>query len=227
MELRGKVVLITGSSRGIGAATALLAGKEGAKVVVNFNKNKQKAQVVVRSIENSGGVAIAIKADITKTKEIKEMVGQITKIWGKIDILVNNAGIYVGEDLIDNTPEMIDKELDINLRGLIHTTRLVLPIMKKQGEGMIINISSRAGKTARDGSSVYHATKFGVIGFTQSLGLELRSENIRVYAVCPGLVDTDMGGHGGIPPGKVAQRIIDCIKETLGLNPGEDTEIYK
>ncbi|MBI2405698.1 SDR family NAD(P)-dependent oxidoreductase [Candidatus Microgenomates bacterium] len=114
----------------------------------------------------------------------------------------------------------------MNISGLIHLTNIILPIMQKQKDGIIVNISSGAGKRGGAKMAVYSATKFAVIGFTQSLAQEVEKNNIRVYAVCPGTTATEMGDYTGIPPEKVARRIIKCVKEELGLSPGEDTEIY-
>lgn len=226
MDLKGKVILITGASRGIGAATAILAAKEGAKVVVNYNRSKKEAEKVVGSIEISGGDAVAIQADVARREDEQKMVNGVIKKWGRVDVLINNAGVLAWGNLTENKPEQIDWQLDTNLRGLIHLTHLVLSLMRKQKAGIIINISSGAGKTGYPGLAVYSATKFAVLGFTQSLAHEAQRDNIRVYAVCPGMTATDMTGGTGMSPEKVAQRIIACAKEELDLQPGEDTEIY-
>lgn len=223
MHLKDKVVLITGASRGIGAAAARLASEEGAKVVVNYNTGEEAAQKVASELKSE---SLSIKADITKTNEIQNFVQEIIDKWGRIDVLINNAGMYIDGNLTEHSTEQIDMIIDVNLRGTIQTTRIVLPHMLKQKDNVIVNISSRLGKKGGSGAVVYSASKFGVIGFTQALGRELRRDNIRVYAVCPGLTATDMGDFDGMPPEKVAQRIIDCAKETLGLETGGDTEIY-
>lgn len=226
MDLKNKAVLITGASRGIGAATAILAAKEGAKVVVNYNKNSEEARKVIQSIKTSGGQAIAIKADVGKTKESQKMVNQIIERWGKIDVLINNAGVLVWKYLAEETLKEIDWEIDTNFRGLVHLTRLVIPIMQKQKDGVIISISSGLGKYGMANAAVYSATKFAVLGFTQALAGEVIKDNIRVYAVCPGQTATEMGDWVGTPVEKVAQHIINCTKEELGLSSGSDTEIY-
>lgn len=154
------------------------------------------------------------------------MAQEVIDKWGRIDVLINNAGMYIDGNLTEHSTEQVDMMIDVNLRGTIQTTRIVLPHMLKQKDNVIVNISSRLGKKGGSGAVVYSASKFGVIGFTQALGRELRRDNIRVYAVCPGLTATDMGDFDGMPPEKVAQRIIDAARETLGLETGGDTEIY-
>lgn len=226
MNLKDKVILITGASRGIGAATAMLAAKEGAKVVMNYNKSKEEAEKVVQLIERSGGEAIAIQANVAKREESQKMVHQIIKQHGRIDVLINNAGVLAWKYLTEETPEEIDWEIDTNFRGMVHLVRLVLPGMQKQKEGVIVNISSGLGKHGMARAAIYSATKFAVLGFTQALAGEVIKDNIHVYAVCPGQTATEMGDWDGMPVEKVAQRIINCAKEELDLQPGNDTEIY-
>lgn len=226
MDLKDKVVLITGASRGIGAATAIIAGREGAKVIINYNNSREEANKVVQSIKASGGDAVAIKADVADPKQIKNLINQLIKTYGQIDVLINNAGILEWGYFTKLTPEQIDKQIDVNFRGLVHATHLVLPRMQERKDGVIINIASGLGKHGMAMASVYSATKFAVLGFTQALAGEVIKSNIRVYAVCPGQTATEMGDFAGTPVEKVAQRIIDCAKEELGLSPGQDTEIY-
>lgn len=226
MELKDRVILITGAARGIGRATAILAVREGARVVVNYNTSKKEAEDVVAEIKKFGGQGLVIKADVADRQQLKIMVDKIIREWGRIDVLINNAGIFVWKDLFQQTPEEIDREIDVNFRGLVHLTRLVLPIMQKQKDGVIVNISSGLGKRGMANAAVYCATKFAVLGFTQSLAGEIEKDNIRVYAVCPGQTATEMGDYAGMPAEKVAKRIIQCAKEELDLHTGEDTEIY-
>ncbi|MBI4058116.1 SDR family oxidoreductase, partial [Candidatus Microgenomates bacterium] len=215
-----------GASRGIGAATARLAAKEDARIVVNYNKSKSAAQKVVEEIKTEGGEAIAIQADVADRKQTEMMIHQVVKKWKRIDVLINNAGVLAYKEFNQTTPEEIDWQIDVNLRGLTHLTHSILPIMKKQKNGVIVNISSGAGKKGEGIMAVYSATKFAVIGFTQGLAQEIINDSIRVYAVCPGQTATEMGDYAGMPPEKVAQRIIECAKENLGLSPGQDSEIY-
>lgn len=223
MELKGKVILITGASRGIGRATAILASKEGTRVVV-VGRNKNDIDAVVSEIGKDN--AFGIQVDIRNSKEVKEMVEATVKRFGRIDILVNNAGIYHSKDFLEQTEQEWNEEIDINIKGMLNCINSVVPIMVKQKDGVIVNISSGLGKRGMGGASVYSASKFAVLGFTQAFAQEVEHLGIRVYAVCPGMTATDMTGGAGMPPEKVAARIIACVKEELGLHPGEDTEIY-
>lgn len=226
MELKNKVVLITGASRGIGAATALIAAAEGAKVIVNYNNSASEAEKVVQSIKASGGDAVAIKADVSDLKHIKNLVDQSIKTYGQIDVLINNAGILEWGYFPKFTPEQIDKQIDVNFRGVMHLTHAILPIMKKQKDGVIVNIASGLGKHGMAQAALYSATKAAILRFTQSVAPELAEQNIRIYAVCPGQTATEMGDWAGTPVEKVANHIIKCAKEELNLSSGSDTEIY-
>ncbi len=226
MNLKDKVVLITGGSRGIGAATALLAAKEGAKIVVNYNRSKKEAENIVQSIKTSGGNAVAIGADVSQREDLKKLVNQSIKTYGRIDVLINNAGVLEWGYFIKLTPEQIDRHLDINFRGVMHLTHSVLSHMQKRKDGVIVNIASGLGKHGMAQAALYSATKSAILRFTQSVASELIAHNIRIYAVCPGQTQTEMGDWAGTPVEKVANHIIKCAKEELGLSPGQDTEIY-
>jgi len=192
MKLKNKVALITGASRGIGKAIALTFAKEGAKIIVNYNKSKKEADEVVTKIESLGSQAIALKCDVSKETEIKKMVSDTTNKFGRIDILVNNAGIVFDNDFKDKTVEHWKKTLDVNLIGTFVCSKIVSEIMKKQGSGNIINISSTNGTDVIDPGCVeYGSSKAGVIYLTKALAKEL-SPKIRVNTVAPGWVDTDM-----------------------------------
>jgi len=225
MDLRDKVILITGASRGIGAATAILAAKEGARVAVNYNKNEKAAMELVRKIIQENGQVFAIQADVADQYQVNHMIEGVIKKWGRVDVLINNAGVYVDGNFREASVEDIDLQIDINLRGLLYATHAALPIMARQKGGVIVNISSGVGKHGEGGIAVYSATKFAVIGFTQSLAEETENENIRVYAICPGQTATDMGAHAGMPPEKVAKKVIECAKEEVGLHSGGDVEV--
>lgn len=226
MDLKDKVVLITGSSRGIGAETAILASRQGAKIIVNYRQNEKKAAGVVDKIKKGGGEAIAIKADVSSLTQVKNMVKNALKKWGKIDVLVNNAGVLNSGHILNLTNQQIDETLNVNIRGVIYVSKEVAYHMAKNEDGVIVNIASGAGKRGHADYAVYSATKFAVIGFTQALAQDLAGDSIRVYAVCPGKVATDMTGYRGMPVNKVAERTVECIKENLGLASGQDTEIY-
>jgi len=192
MKLKNKVALITGSSRGIGKAIALLFAEEGAKIIVNYNKSKKEAEAVVKKVESLGSQAIVVKCDVSKEKEVIKMVDEAIKEFGKIDILVNNAGVIFDNDFKDKTIEHWKKTLEVNLIGTFICSKIVSEVMKKQSSGNIVNISSTNGTDAVDpGSIEYGSSKAGVIYFTRALAKEL-SPNIRVNTVAPGWVDTDM-----------------------------------
>ena len=226
MDLKDKVVLITGASRGIGAATAILAAGEGVKVIVNYNNSAAEAEEIVQSIKTSGGDAVAIKEDVADLKQIKNLVDKSIKTYAQIDILINNAGVMEWGYFAKLTPEQIDKQIDVNFRGVMHLTHTILPIMKKQKEGVIVNIASGLGKHGMAQAALYSATKSAILRFTQSVASELAQQNIRIYAVCPGQTATKMGDWAGTPVEKVANHIIKCAKEELDLESGQDTEIY-
>jgi 3-oxoacyl-[acyl-carrier protein] reductase len=189
MRLKNKVALITGSSRGIGRATALLFAKEGANVVVNFCKAEKEANSVVQSIKNMGSDAIAIKCDISKENEVRQMVENAIKKFGKIDILVNNAGIVFDLPFKDKTVEHWRRTLDVNLIGAFICSKYVTEYMKK---GRIINVASTNGIDGGCPESIdYDASKAGVISLTKNLA-EQFAPHILVNCVAPGWVDTDI-----------------------------------
>ncbi len=226
MDLKGKVFLITGASRGIGAATALLAAKEMVKVAVNYKKNLSLAEKIAQEISKTGSESLICQADVSDITQVKSMVQKIIDEWGRIDVLINNAGVLNSGHILNLTYEQIEETIDVNIKGLIIVTKEVTPHMVGQRDGIIVNISSGAGKRGHADYSVYSATKFAVLGFTQSIAQDLAGHNIRAYAVCPGHVATDMTGGLGMPPEKTAKRIIETVKEILNLESGENTEIY-
>jgi len=174
MRLKDKVALITGSSRGIGKATALLFAKEGAKIVVNYNKSEKGANKVVEEIQKIGSEAIAIKCDVSEEKQVKSMVEKTIKKFGKIDILVNNAGIVFDVPLKEKTVEQWKETLAVNLIGVFLCSKYASEHMLKQGGGKIVNISSTNGIDSFNPESVdYDASKAGVIILTRGLAKEL------------------------------------------------------
>lgn len=226
MDLKGKVLLITGASRGIGAATAVLAAKEKTKVAINYKKNLRMAEKIAQEITKTGSESLICQADVSDLTQVKSMVQKIIDEWGRIDVLINNAGVLNSGHILNLTYEQIEETIDVNIKGLIIVTKEVTPHMVRQRDGIVVNISSGAGKRGHADYSVYSATKFAVLGFTQSIAQDLAGHNIRAYAVCPGHVATDMTGGQGMPPEKAAKRIIETVKELLNLESGENTEIY-
>jgi 3-oxoacyl-[acyl-carrier protein] reductase len=188
--LHGKVALVTGASRGIGAAIAQRLAADGAKVVVNYSKSEGPAERVVTAITKAGGEAIAIKADVSKPDEIPGLFTEVKKAFGRLDILVNNAGIMERGPITEVTAEHIDKQFAINVRGLLLCTVEGLKLLPKGG--CIINTSSNITGMAIPGATVYTATKGAIDMITQVLATELGPMGIRVNAICPGATDTDM-----------------------------------
>ena len=192
MKLKDKVALITGASRGMGRATALLFAKEGAKIIVNYNKSEKKASEVVEDIKKAGSDAIAVKCDVSKEEEVKSMVNQSIDKFGRIDILVNNAGIVSDVPFAEKTLEQWKRTLDVNLIGVFLCSKYVSEQMLKQGDGRIVNIASTNGIDAFSPEAMdYDASKAGVIIMTRGLASEL-APKIRVNCVAPGWVDTEM-----------------------------------
>jgi 3-oxoacyl-[acyl-carrier protein] reductase len=191
--------------------------------------NKETLDSAKEELEEVGVKAWPIACDVSDDSQVKNLAEEVSKI-GKLDILINNAGVAYYKNLDENTEEEIDKMIDVNLRGLIKTTKELIPLMNK---GLLINISSGAGKQGFPGLAVYCATKFAVIGFTEALAGELEGKGIRAYTVCPGDTQTDMwdGLFGGTPanyqPEDVAIEVIDLIKNNKDVQPGEAIDVQK
>lgn len=224
MELKDKIVLVTGSSDGIGRETAIEAAKRGAKVVVTYNSNKKAGEEVYNECSKIKD-ALLVQLDVTDKDSIKKCVENVVDKFGAIDVLINNAGVAVWKHFVEQTREEIDKQIDVNLIGLIKMTKACMPYFKGQDEGIIVNISSGAGKQGHATLSIYCATKFGVRGFTQALSKELN--NIRVYSVNPGMTATAMTGYRGDDPKEVAKIIIDTAEEKMGKDSGDDVDIWE
>lgn len=189
-KLNGKVAVVTGASKGIGASIAEHLAAEGASVVVNYASSKSGADAVVERITKSGGKAIAVGADVAKPEEIKKLIAETKSKYGKIDVLVNNAGVYDFAPIEKVTPEHFHRQFDVNVLGLLLTTQEAIQAFPAEG-GSVINISSVVGKAAQPNASVYSATKGAVDAITLSLARELGPRKIRVNSVSPGMVETE------------------------------------
>lgn len=192
MELKGKIALVTGASRGIGREIALKLSKEGSDIAFFYSNNEEKAKSVVRELEGNGVKAMGLKVDVSKESQVTDAVEKIEKEFGAIDILVNNAGITRDNLLIRMSEKDWIDVMDINLKGTFLTTKAVARKMMKKRYGKIINISSIVGVGGNVGQGNYSASKAGIIGFTKSMAQELASRGIRVNAVAPGFIETDM-----------------------------------
>lgn len=196
-KLAGKVAVVTGASKGIGAGIALELAAEGAAVVVNYSSSKAGADKVVAQIKEKGGQAIAVQADLSKPAEVHKLFETTKKEFDHLDILVNNAGIYEFAKLEEITPEHFHKQFDLNVLGLILATQEAAKLFGKAG-GSVINISSVAARSAPATTTVYSATKGAVNAITLSLAQELGARYIRVNAVNPGMVETEGVHAAGI-----------------------------
>jgi 3-oxoacyl-[acyl-carrier protein] reductase len=196
-KLAGKVAVVTGASKGIGASIALHLAAEGAAVVVNYSSSKEGADRVVGEITRGGGKAIAVQANIAKDADIRRLFAEAKKAFGTLDILVNNAGIYEFAPLEQVTAEHFHKMFDLNVLGLILASQEAVQHFGPSG-GSIVNISSVVATAAPPNTSVYSATKAAVNAVTRSLAQELGPRKIRVNAINPGMVETEGVRSAGI-----------------------------
>lgn len=189
-KLSGKVAVVTGASKGIGASISKYLAAEGASVVVNYSSSKAGAESVVAEITKSGGKAVAVQGDVSKQADITRLFEEAKKAFGRLDILVNNAGIYAFSPLEEVTEELFHSQFNLNVLGLLLTTKEAVKYFGAEG-GSIINISSGVTTVTPPTSSVYTATKFAVDGVTRVLAKELAARKIRVNAINPGMIETE------------------------------------
>lgn len=192
-ERRKRVIIVTGASRGLGREIALKFGKAGDRVVVNYLSRGQDAAAVADEILRAGGEAVSCRADVRIAGEVGTMINETTKRWGGLDVLVNNAGITKDRLMLRLPEQDWDSVLDTNLTGAFHCIRAASLIMSSRGEGHIVNISSIVGAQGRAGQGPYAASKAGLIGLTKAAAKELGGFNIKVNAVLPGFLPTEMG----------------------------------
>ncbi|MBC7528824.1 MAG: 3-oxoacyl-[acyl-carrier-protein] reductase [Chthonomonadaceae bacterium] len=192
MKLAGKIAIVTGAGRGIGRGVALALAAEGASVVVNYSRSAEAAEAVVNQITNMGGTAFAVQGDVASADDMNALAKITLEKYGKIDILVNNAGITRDKLMLRMTEEDWDAVLDTNLKGTFLAVKAVCPFLLKQRSGVIVNVGSVIGKVGGAGQVNYAASKSGLVGLTKSLAKELGGRNIRVNAVAPGFIESDM-----------------------------------
>ena len=194
MNLQGAVAVVTGGSRGIGAAICEELGRSGAKVVVNFSGSQGPAEEVASKINEigGGGEAVVAQADVSDPEQAQGLIDEAVEQFGRIDILVNNAGMNIDKPLGQLEIEEWDQVVQLDLNGVFYATHAALPYMTEQESGAIINISSVVGEQGNMMQSNYSAAKAGVLGFTKTAALELAQNNITVNAVAPGFIETEM-----------------------------------
>ena len=220
-NLEGKIAVVTGGSRGIGASIAKGLGREGATVVINYNHSHEQAQAVVEEIKAMGSSAIALQADISEAEPTKVFIEKVLEKFGRIDILVNNAGITRDRTFKKMSFEEWHKVIDTNLSSAFNTCKIALPSMLEQKYGRIINISSVIGQSGGFGQTNYASAKAGLIGFTKSLALETAREGVTVNAICPGFFATEMVG-------KMPENVQEAIIAQIPMKKlGEPEEIAK
>jgi 3-oxoacyl-[acyl-carrier protein] reductase len=208
MELKSKVALVTGAGRGIGRAIALQLANAGTRVAINYNASAAAAEALVAEIAESGGEALAIKADISRLEEATALVEQVLAQWGQLDILVNNAGITRDNLLLRMKEDEWDRVIEVNLKGCFNCCKAAIRPMSRARQGSIINIASVVGLRGNAGQANYAAAKAGIIGLTRSLAREMGSRAIRVNAVAPGFIDTDMTS---VLPAQLKERMLEAI----------------
>jgi len=217
-KLAGKVALVTGASSGIGEVTAIALAEEGAQVAV-LARRAERLEQVVKRIKDAGGEAVAIVADVTNEGQLREAIRRAKDIFGRIDILVNNAGVMLLRKIEGVDTEEWRQMLDLNVLAVMLACHEVLPIMKAQGGGHIVNISSVAGRQVKAGYSGYNASKWAVGAFSESLRQEVTKQHIRVTVIEPGMVATELRQHITDPEVRKAQE--DAVRGGTPLQ-GED-----
>jgi len=205
-KLAGKVAIVTGASKGIGAEIAKALAAEGASVVVNYSSSKEGADRVVTEITRKDGRAVAVQANMSKKSDIERLFSEAKKAFGKLDVLVNNAGVYEFAPLQEVTEQLYHKMFDLNVLGLLLASKEAVKYFDSAG-GVIINISSVASTLAPPNTSVYSATKGAVDSITRALANELGPRKIRVNSINPGMVETEGVHAGGFSEGEFRKQI--------------------
>jgi len=192
IRLDGRKALITGGSRGIGRAAAIMFARAGCDVAINYQRNKTAADEVQKEVRKLGRESLVYRAEISMKKDVDGMIADIDKKWGGLDIAVNNVGIWTYLEMGSMDESVLRETVAVNIEGVFYVCNAVVPLMKKKRRGWIINVASTAGVRGEAFHSHYAASKGAMLAMTKSLGVELAPHNIRVNCVAPGWVDTDM-----------------------------------
>lgn len=225
----GKTVVVTGGSRGIGYATARAFLAQGARVAI-CALDAQRLAAAERTLRAVGGELFAQRADVADYGALEAFFAQVQSRFGSVEILVNNAGRAWAGRFADEPRETLDAVVDTNVKGVLYATRLILPAMLARRRGVIVNVASGAGLVGFAELATYCASKFAVVGFTEALAAELRGSPVRVHALCPGRVATDMqeqycGRRIGLPPEQVAEAILRLAGERPPVASGRCLEL--
>jgi 3-oxoacyl-[acyl-carrier protein] reductase len=210
-DLKNKVVLITGASSGIGAAVARAFGAAGARVAVHYRNGREEADAIVAELRAAGGDAIAVRADVTQSAQVDDMVATVHAYFGRIDVLINNAGGFVRRaPIVEAEDDYIDEVFKLNARSVVAVSRRVIPLMARGGGGNIINVTTQAARTGGGpGAGLYAACKGFVSTITRTMAKELVNDRIRVNAVAPGVIETPF--HDGHSSDEVLKRFAAAI----------------
>jgi len=229
MKLENKTIIVTGSGRGIGRYIAKRLGREGANIVVT-GRTEEDIKKVCEEIRGEGGNSIFLRGDVTREKDVKNVINETINEFGSVDAVVNNAGVGLRKYIRETKEEEFDEVMDVNVKGVFLYMKNVLPKMEKHG-GLIVNISSGAGKTGIPTLGAYCASKFAVIGMTEAAAGEVK-DNIKIVALCPGSVDAGMfkrlfpGEKGDLAPEKVAEKVADICIHPEKYRSGQSIELY-
>ncbi len=225
MNLAGRTALVTGSSSGIGRATAVQLARKKCRVIVTYFRNEAAGQDVLRECRKHADAAL-YRLDVRDVRSISRLQKAVADKFSPLDVLINNAGVLAEKPLIKQSDGETSDQVRVNLLGPINVTRAFLPLLMRQKEAVIINIASGLAKEVLPELTVYCATKWGVRGFTQALALEI-PEKIRVYCVNPGMTATRMTGYQGADPNDVAGIIVKTAEEKLRKKSGGDVDVWK